>query len=85
MEARAYFNLILRYAWLIILIMVVAGVGTAVVDSMREPTYRATARVVVRPAAGLSDERTTVDMVAQMGDPAEANTFINIAVANLCP
>jgi capsular polysaccharide biosynthesis protein len=81
MEARAYFNLILRYAWLIILIMVVAGVGTAVVDSMREPTYRATARVVVRPAAGLSEERTTVDMVAQMGARFIPGTFAQIVTS----
>jgi capsular polysaccharide biosynthesis protein len=75
MEARVYFNLIWRYAWLIILIMVVAGVGTAVVDSMRDPTYRATARVAVRPAASLSDERTMVDMVAQMGARFIPGTF----------
>ena len=81
MEARAYFNLILRYAWLIILIMVVAGVGTAVVDSMRDPTYRATARVAVRPAAGLSDERTTVDMVAQMGARFIPGTFAQIVTS----
>jgi capsular polysaccharide biosynthesis protein len=81
MEARAYFNLILRYAWLIILIMVVAGVGTAIVDSVREPTYRSTARVVVRPATDLTDQRTTVDMLAQMGARFIPGTFAQIVTS----
>ena len=38
-----------------------------------------------RLAVGQSRDQILGDVVAQMGDPAEANTFVNIAVANLCP
>ncbi len=38
-----------------------------------------------RLAVGQSRDQIVGDIAAQMGDPAEANTFINIAVANLCP
>ena len=42
-------------------------------------------KVCDRLAAGQSRDAIMGDIVAQVGDPAEANTFVNVAVANLCP
>jgi predicted aconitase len=42
-------------------------------------------KVCDRLAAGQPREQILGDIAKQVGDPAEADTFVNVSVANLCP
>lgn len=67
MEIRTYINIILRYWWLVLLVMVAGGVGMALADRVQKPTYATEARVAVRPTLTLTDSRAIIDLVGQMG------------------
>ncbi|MEO8287341.1 MAG: hypothetical protein ABI670_13025 [Chloroflexota bacterium] len=67
MEIRTYIRIIGRYWWIILLVVLAAGVGTWWFDSRREPQYSGYVRVRISPAPGLTDSRTVVDLVGQLG------------------
>src|SRR4051812_28777451 len=50
MEIRTYLNSILRYWWLVLLLLVAGGVGAALLDRTKTPTYSTEARIAVRPS-----------------------------------
>jgi uncharacterized protein involved in exopolysaccharide biosynthesis len=67
MEIRTYLGIIGRYWWIVVLVALAAGVGIWVLDSQREPQYSGRARVLIRPSPELTDSRTVVDLVGQLG------------------
>lgn len=75
MEIRTYFGIITRYWWVIALVVVAATGTAAVLDAITTPVYNAHARVVVRPAQSITDERTLADILGQLGSLSLANTF----------
>ena len=75
MELRTYLNSIFRYWWLVLLLLVAGGIIAAGLDSVRQPVYSSEARVAVRPSPTLSDTRTIIDLVGQMGARYIAGTF----------
>lgn len=75
MEIRTYLNIILRYWWVVLLALVAGGVIAAGMDRIKKPTYSAAARVTVRPSPTLSDTRSIIDLVGQMGAKYIAGTF----------
>lgn len=42
-------------------------------------------KVCNRVAVGQSRDQIAGDLVAAIGDPVKANTFVDISIANLCP
>jgi receptor protein-tyrosine kinase len=81
MEIRTYLRAILRYWWLVLLLMVAAGVATALLDRVRTPTYSTQARMALRPSTTLSDTRTIVDLVGQMSARNIPGTFAQAATS----
>ena len=75
MEIRTYLGIIGRFWWLILLTTLAAVAGAALLSGTRTPVYSASARVAVRPAPTVTDPRTVVDLVGQMGARYIANTF----------
>src|SRR3954447_23356501 len=75
MEVRSYLGTIARYWWLVLLVTISAATAVTVVDFIRSPSYSAKARVAVRPAASLTDERTIVDLVGQMASRSVVGTY----------
>lgn len=75
MELRTYLMSILRYWWLVLLLLVAGGATSAVLDRVKQPVYSSEARVAVRPSPTLSDTRTIIDLVGQMGARYIAGTF----------
>ena len=75
MELRTYLNSIFRYWWLVLLLLVVGGVLAAGLDRVKKPVYSSEARVAVRPSPTLSDTRTIIDLVGQMGARYIAGTY----------
>jgi uncharacterized protein involved in exopolysaccharide biosynthesis len=75
MEIRTYLGIIGRYWWVVLLTTLSAVAGAALLSGTRTPTYSAHARVVVRPAPTVTDSRTVVDLVGQMGARYIVNTF----------
>jgi uncharacterized protein involved in exopolysaccharide biosynthesis len=75
MELRTYLNSIFRYWWLVLLLLVAGGIIAAGLDKVRQPIYSSEARVAVRPSPTLSDTRTIIDLVGQMGARYIAGTF----------
>jgi succinoglycan biosynthesis transport protein ExoP len=75
MELRTYLNSIFRYWWLVLLLLVVGGVLAAGLDRIKKPVYSSEARVAVRPSPTLSDTRTIIDLVGQMGARYIAGTY----------
>jgi uncharacterized protein involved in exopolysaccharide biosynthesis len=66
---------IARYWWIIVLAMLAAGAGTFALDSLRKPQYSGYARVLVRPSSQLTDSRTLVDLLGQVGLRYVTGTF----------
>lgn len=52
-----------------------SGVGAYVLDSMRTPEYSGYTRVLVRPSSKVSDSRTLVDLIGQIGFRYITGTF----------
>lgn len=75
MEIRTYLGIIGRYWWIVVLAVIAAAGTVAVLDSVRKPSYTTRARVVVRPAQTITDERTTADIVGQLDNLSIANTY----------
>jgi uncharacterized protein involved in exopolysaccharide biosynthesis len=75
MEIRTYFAIIGRFWWIILLTTLSAVAGAALLSGTRTPVYNTHARVVVRPALNVTDQRTVVDLVGQMGSRYIVNTF----------
>lgn len=75
MELRTYLHSIFRYWWLVLLLLVAGGLVAAGLDRVRSPVYSSEARVAVRPSPTLSDTRTIIDLVGQMGARYIAGTF----------
>lgn len=75
MEIRTYLNIILRYWWVVLLALVAGGVIAAGTDRIKKPTYNASARIAVRPSPDLSDTRSIIDLVGQLGAKYIAGTF----------
>lgn len=75
MEIRTYLNSIMRYWWLVLLLLVAGGVGAALLDRTKTPTYSTQARIAVRPSPALSDTRAIIDLIGQMGDRYIAGTY----------
>src|SRR5829696_2453639 len=67
MEIARYISILRQYWWVILLAALAAGAAAAVLSATRTPVYGTQARVVVRPAPGLPDERTVVDLLGQIG------------------
>jgi capsular polysaccharide biosynthesis protein len=75
MDIRTYMRIIARYWWLILLVTLLAGGAAIALVNVRAPQYSAAARVVARPASTITDTRTIVDLVGQMGDRRVTGTF----------
>src|SRR6478672_4471276 len=75
MEIRTYLGMIGRYWWVVLLSTLAAVAGAALLSSLKSPVYTGHARVVLRPAPGINDSRTVVDLVGQMGARYVVNTF----------
>src|SRR5438067_591899 len=76
MEVITYLKIIARYWWLILLASVVStGMATGIAFT-KSKSYSAQALVVVRPSVGaLSDTRTYVDMMSNLGTRSVIGTF----------
>lgn len=75
MEIRTYAVIIRRYWWVVLLATLVAAATAFALDKIRKPSYSASARVVARPATVISDTRTIVDLLGQMGGRYITGTF----------
>jgi capsular polysaccharide biosynthesis protein len=75
MELRNYFRIIGHYWWLVLLTAIVAGAAAAAIDYYRTPVYTTQARVALSPAPVVSDTRTLVDLVGQIGSRYIPGTF----------
>lgn len=75
MEIRAYLSIILRFWWLVLLVIIAAGAGAAALDYTKTPLYTAQSRVVAVPSQAITDTRTIVDLVGQMGARYVTGTF----------
>lgn len=67
MEVGTYLRIIARYWWVMLLAMLAAGGAAGLLDSVRARTYSTQARVAASPATVITDERTIVDLMGQMG------------------
>lgn len=67
MEVGTYLRIIARYWWVVLLVMLAAGGAAGLLDSVRARTYSTQARVAAGPASVITDERTIVDLMGQMG------------------
>jgi len=75
MSVGQYVKNIVRYWWIVLLAAVAAGAGAAALDSFLKPSYSGYARVVLRPSDKITDTRTLVDMVGQIGLRYLTGTF----------
>jgi receptor protein-tyrosine kinase len=75
MDVRTYMRIMGKYWWLILLVTLLAGGAAIALVNWRAPQYSAAARVVARPASTITDTRTIVDLVGQMGDRRVTGTF----------
>jgi capsular polysaccharide biosynthesis protein len=80
-QLRAGLNNLWRYGWIIPLVMIVAVATTALVESVQQPIYEVTARVVVRPVPGLPDNRTEINAGRALEDRSIAGTFARMFTA----
>jgi uncharacterized protein involved in exopolysaccharide biosynthesis len=64
-----------RYWFVIVAAMVLAGGAAVALVNLRDPTYSAHALVAARPASAITDTRTIVDLVGQMGDRRVTGTL----------
>lgn len=67
MEVGTYLRIIVRYWWVVLLVMLAAGGGAALMDGVRARSYSTQARVVAAPSSVITDSRTIVDLMGQMG------------------
>ena len=75
MEIRTYLRIVGRYWWIVLLVTLVAVAATVLIDSRRKPEYSGYARVLIRPSPQLTDTRTVVDLVGQLGLSYVSGTY----------
>src|SRR4051812_5431085 len=75
MEIRAYFKIIARFWWVIVLAVAATGGGAFLLTKIRAPVYSTSSRVLIHPASSVSSESARIDLIGQLGARYISGTY----------